>query len=113
MTRASSDPLLDVESLRHEAALYAGVTPRESPLLSPLYGDFKGLPPMLIQVGEDEILLDDSTRLATRARAMGVAVELQIWSGMWHVWHLFAEELPEGQQALEQIGVYVDQCYRS
>ena len=62
---------------------------------------------MLIQVGDAEILLDDSTRVAERARAAGVKVELEAWPEMFHVWHVFAKILPEGQQAIDRIGEYV------
>jgi acetyl esterase/lipase len=73
--------------------------PRD-PLASPLYGDLKGLPPLLIHVGADETLLDDSTRLAERAREAGVPVELKIWPVVPHVWHLFYQFVPEGRQSL-------------
>jgi len=62
---------------------------------------------MLIQVGDAEILLDDATRVAERARAAGVKVELEAWPEMFHVWHVFAKILPEGQQAIDRIGEYV------
>jgi monoterpene epsilon-lactone hydrolase len=74
-----------------------------------LYADLKGLPPLLVQVGTSEILLDDSLRLAERAKAAGVAVTLEPWEGMIHVWQLFAPMLPEGQQAIERIGEFVRQ----
>ncbi len=70
------------------------------PLASPLYADLKGLPPLLIHVGADETLLDDSTQLAERARAAGVPVELTIWPAVPHVWQLFHRFVPEGRQSL-------------
>jgi monoterpene epsilon-lactone hydrolase len=77
------------------------------PLLSPIHADLRGLPPLLVHVGEDEILLSDATRLAERARAAGVKVTLRVWPAMWHVWHLFAPWLPEAQQAVDDIGAFV------
>ena len=62
---------------------------------------------MLIQVGDAEILLDDSTRVAERAKRAGVNVELEVWDDMIHVWHVFAKLLPEGQQAIDKIGKFV------
>jgi acetyl esterase/lipase len=81
--------------------LYLGssVDPHD-PLASPLYADLKGLPPLLIHVGADETLLDDSTQLAERARAAGVPVELTIWPAVPHVWQLFHRFVPEGRQSL-------------
>ena len=95
------------DGLRMMADAYlAGRNPR-SPLASPLYADLAGLPPLLIQVGTAETLLDDSTRLAERARTAGVTVTLEPWEDMIHVWQAFAMVLPEGQQAVERIGEFV------
>ena len=77
-----------------------GADPRD-PLASPLYADLKGLPPLLIHVGADETLLDDSTLVAERARAAGVAVELTVWPVVPHVWQLFHPYIPEGRQSLD------------
>jgi epsilon-lactone hydrolase len=106
-TRAEADPMVTPDMNRYHAVLYAGGTDLRHPLISPLYADLHGLPPLLIQVGSDEIMLDDSTRVAERAKAAGVEVTLDIWEGMWHVWHAFAAQLPEGQRALEQIGQFI------
>lgn len=70
------------------------------PLISPLYADLRGLPPLLIHVGADETLRDDSTELAARARAAGVEVELTLWPVVPHVWQLFHPFVPEGRQSL-------------
>ena len=83
-----------------------GADPR-APLASPIYGDLSGLPPLLLQVGERETLLDDSTRLAERAKEAGVDVTLEVWDEMIHVWQIFAPMLPEGQQAIDRIGEWV------
>jgi acetyl esterase/lipase len=108
-TKAGVDPIVQRAGLLHFADLYLhGADPR-SPLAAPLYANLQGLPPLLIQVGTRETLLDDATRLATRAQAEGVEVTLEPWEDMIHVWQLFAPLLPEGQQAIERIGEYVRQ----
>jgi acetyl esterase/lipase len=91
------------------ASCYLGDTAPRTPLAAPLYADLHGLPPLLIQVGTCEILLDDATRLAERATAANVAVTLDTWEGMIHVWQLFAPLLPAGQQAIDRIGEFVRQ----
>jgi acetyl esterase/lipase len=81
----------------------AGADPR-SPYVSPLYGDPAGLPPTLIQVGSDEVLRDDSVRMAERMRAVGCKVELEIWPRMPHVWHAYVPFVPEAGRAIRCIG---------
>jgi len=104
---AGSDPMIEPGRLMEQAQVYlAGASPR-TPLASPLYADLAGLPPLLIQVGSTEILLDDATRLAERARIAGVRVELEVWPGMIHCWQAFAWMLPQGQQAIDRIGAFV------
>ena len=89
------------------AAAYLGGQDPRSPLAAPLYADLKGLPPLLIQVGDAETLLDDSTRLADRAKAAGVSAKLEVWPEMIHVWQMFASFLPEGQLAVDGIGSFL------
>jgi acetyl esterase/lipase len=109
-TRAERDPILTMgpEGIRALAEVYlqGNATP-DDPLVSPLYGDFAGLPPLLFQVGDAEILLDDSTMAAERARAAGVDATLEVWPDMPHVWHAFAPFLPEATRAIEGIGAFV------
>jgi len=106
-SRAEVDPMIQREMMLQSAKAYlAGADPR-SPLAAPIYADLKGLPPLLVHVGTSETLLDDSTRLAERARAAGVDVTLEAWDQMIHVWHFFAAMLPEGQQAIDRIGEYI------
>ncbi len=88
------------------ARIYAGERNLKTPLISPLYADLRGLPPMLIQVGTDEILLDDSTRLAERAREVGVDVTLMAWPGMFHVFQAIPF-LPEANQAIDAIAAFM------
>jgi acetyl esterase/lipase len=105
--QAEADPYLTPRFMQAAARRYLGtVDPQTSPA-SPLYGDLGGLPPLLIQVGTDEIFLDDSLRLAQRIHTAGGTVALEIWEGMWHVWHYFAALIPEGQQSFDQIGAFV------
>jgi monoterpene epsilon-lactone hydrolase len=112
-TRAAADPMINPELIIQGATQYHGSTPASDPLVSPLYGDFHGLPPMLIQVGDAEVLLDDSTRLAERAKAADVDVTLEVWDEMIHVFQIFAATLPEGQQAIDRIGEWVKQHVRT
>jgi acetyl esterase/lipase len=101
-------PIRCCEPRRARLASYylAGVDPR-TPYASPLYADLTGLPPTLIQVGSDEILLDDSVRMAERMRAAGCQVELEIWPRMPHTWQVWARVLPEARAAIERIGAFV------
>ena len=106
-TRKAADPMIDPEGGLAQARLYLGDADPRTPLASPIYADLSGLPPMLIHVGDAEVLLDDSTRLAERAKAAGVDVTLEVWDHMIHVWQFFAAILPEGQQAIDRIGAFV------
>jgi acetyl esterase/lipase len=106
-TKASVDPMIQAEPLRRFGKHYLGKHDPRTPLAAPLYADLSGLPPLLIQVGTAETLLDDSTRIAERARKAGVQVTLDQWEDMIHVFQAFAVILPEGQQAIERIGEFV------
>jgi monoterpene epsilon-lactone hydrolase len=106
-TRATRDVMVTQENLAGSAKQYYGAHDPKDPLVSPVHADFRGLPPMLIHVGDAEILLDDATRVAKSAKAAGVNVELEVWDDMPHVWHVFAKILPEGQQAIDKIGKFV------
>ena len=103
----ASDPMMDASALAPMAAEYlAGADPRD-PYASPLYGDLHDLPPILIQVGDDEILRDDATRMAKKLEEAGCQVTLEIWPRMPHVWHAFAPILPEARRAIVRIGDFV------
>jgi acetyl esterase/lipase len=108
-TKAGVDPIVQKQGLLWFASLYLGGAAPRTPLAAPLYADLRGLPPLLIHVGQAETLLDDAARLAERAKAAGVTVTLEAWEDMIHVWHLFAPMLPEGQQAVERVGEYIRQ----
>lgn len=106
---ADADPFLDPAEMPLLADYYlAGADPRD-PYVSPLYGDPTSLPPALIQVGGDEVLLDDARRMADHLGAAGCAVTLEIWPRMPHAWHLFAAVLPEARRAIAGIGAFVRQ----
>jgi epsilon-lactone hydrolase len=104
---ATSDPMENPDDVPFLARCYLGDADPKTPYASPLYGDLKGLPPTLIQVGSDEILLDDSVRMAERMQAAGCKVELEIWPRMPHVWHAFAPIMPEARRAIARIGAFV------
>jgi epsilon-lactone hydrolase len=104
---ARADPFIDVLDMLTIAGWYLGGADPRDPYASPLYGDPAGLPPTLIQVGSDEVLRDDATRLAERMRAAGCEVALEIWPRMPHVWQLFAEVMPEARRAIAGIGRFV------
>ena len=106
-TRAEADPMVGRENLMVSAKTYLGGADPRAPLAAPLYADLRGLPPLLIQVGDAEVLLDDSTRLAGIAREAGVKVQMDVWDDMIHVWPLFAPILPEGKQAIAQAGEFI------
>ena len=109
-TRAEADPLItDSAMVKGMAAQYLGDADAEDPLASPLYADYAGLPPLLLQVGDAEILLSDTTRVTEKARAAGVDVVEEVWDEMFHVWHAFAPMLPEGQAAIDRIGEFINQ----
>jgi acetyl esterase/lipase len=106
-SKAPDDVMIDPLTLREWAEMYHGGGDLTTPLASPLYGDLSGLPPLLLQVGTAEILLDDSKRFAERAKAAGVETTLDVWDDMIHVWQLFALMLPEAQQAIDRISAFV------
>ncbi len=105
-TKAASDPMVTKEGLVGMSRAYLHGTDPHHPMASPIYADLTGLAPMLIQVGTAETLLDDSVRLAARAEAGGVAVTLEKWDDMIHVFQHFAM-LPEAQRAVARIGEYL------
>ncbi len=106
-SKAADDPLLTPAALRWMRDQYLAGQDPKSTLASPLFADLSGLPPLLIQVGSEEVLLDDSRNLREQAQAAGVEVTLEVWNGMMHVWHLMAMMIPEGKQAIQAIGSYI------
>ena len=105
--KAREDPIVSRDMLLGWGKLYLGNQDPHTPLASPLYAELHRIPPMLIQVGSAEVLLDDSVRLADRASAAAVNTTLEVWPDMIHVWQSFAAILPEARQAIERIGKFV------
>ena len=107
--RDEGDPMLSADPAKVFIRWYLGDTDPKHPYASPLFGDPAGLPPSLIQVGSDEILLDDAVRWGQRMRDAGVAAEVEVWPRMPHVWQLSARILPEGREAIRRIGAFLRQ----
>ncbi len=110
VSRADADPIHQRPMILALAKNYLGKDgDTRHPLASPLYADLAGLPPLLIQVGDRETVLDDSTMFADKARAAGTEVELQVWDGMIHVFQMFGAELPEARQAIDSIAAFLSE----
>ncbi len=105
-TKAGTDPVIVHENILWLASLYLAGRDPKTPLASPLFGDFRGLPPLLIHVGSEEVLLDEVVGLDARAREAGVDSTLEVWQDMIHVWHIFFHMLQEGRDAIARIGEY-------
>jgi len=108
MNDSTYDPMLNISWIQQMADGYSQGSDVRSPTMSPLYDSYKGLPPILIHVGSDELLLSDSTRFAEQAKAAGVDVTLEVWADMWHVWHLHAGFMPESKQAMVAAGSFIE-----
>ena len=108
ISKATADPLIHKEYLQELADAYlpAGID-RKDPRVSPLYADLRNFPPTFIQVGSNETLLDDATRLAARAGAADVAVTLEIWPHMIHAWPLWNAHLEDGRRAIAAAGSFI------
>ncbi|MCP1542899.1 acetyl esterase/lipase [Methylorubrum extorquens] len=107
-SKAAVDPLLGRTYLSELASLYLNGADALGPLVSPINADLAGLPPMLIQVGSAETLLDDSVRLAALAGAADIAVHLEIWPHMIHAWHLFYQDVADGRRSLASAGTFIE-----
>ena len=105
-TNEAKDPLVKRELLENMSAAYLNGQDPRMPLASPLYADLHGLPPLLIQVGSAETLLDDARRVAERAQEAGVDVTYEAWDEMIHLWQFFPF-LPEARQATDRIGQFI------
>jgi alpha/beta hydrolase fold len=112
VTNADHDPQVSRAMLAEMAAHYVGQHDVATDLISPVHGDLAGLPPLLIQVGDAEALLDDSRALSDAATAAGVDVTLEIWPAMTHVWQLYTPRLPEARDAVDQTAAWLDSVWR-
>lgn len=107
-TRADQDPWFNARDMHIVADNYCeDESELQNPLVSPVFANVAGLPPTFIQVGDDEILLSDSTRLADKMNDMGLDVEIEIWPEMWHVFQLFIGKMPESRRAIRRIGAFL------
>lgn len=106
-SEAQLDPVQHPRSLPEYVSRYLAGGDARRPLASPVFGDYTGIPPLLIQVGDHEIIRDDSVRAATKAKADGVEATLEVWPSMFHVFQGYEPPLPEGQQAIEHIANFM------
>lgn len=102
----TNDPLLPARAIRIYNRSYVGDNDPRNPLISPVFGDWRGLPPLLVHAGEDELLRDDALRMGELAKAAGVEVRVEIYPRMWHVWQIFPE-LPQARQSLDDIAQFL------
>lgn len=105
-TKADADPSISKAYLDRMSGYYLNGTDPTTPLASPLFGDLSGLPPLLVQVGTAETMMDDSRHFAEKAQAAGVDVTYEPWEDMIHGWHGSAAVLPEAQDAIDRIGEF-------
>ncbi|HEY0422314.1 MAG TPA: alpha/beta hydrolase [Rhodopila sp.] len=106
-TKAAIDPMISKDYILELAGWYLGGAASRTALAAPLYADLVGLPPLLIQVGSAETLLDDSVKIAHRAGAADVRVTLEVWPNMIHAWPLFYQQLTDGRQAIAAAGSFI------
>ncbi len=107
-TKGSVDPYFpDSTALKLSAKAYSSGRDLKTPLISPQFADLNKLPPTLIHVGELEALLDDSRILAQKMSEQGSSVELKVYSGMWHVWQIFAGRFREADQSVREVGEFL------
>ena len=102
-----NDPIISAKTMPVFRDHYLGKTDPKNPLASPVFGDYRGLPPLLIQCGEHEMLRDDSVRVAKKARADGIAVTLEVWPGMFHVFQSHEPLLPEAREAIDHMAAFM------
>jgi len=107
--KADIDPMVRYDDIERWTGAYLGEMDRKAPLASPVHADLKGLPPVLVQVGEAEVLLSDSELLTQRLKAAGVPVTLKVWPDMIHVWHWFGPVLSEGREATGEMADFVSE----
>lgn len=112
-TRAEADPMIEPAGITQTGQEYLGGASVENPLASPLLADLKGLPPLFLQVGDAEVLLDDSREFEKKAKAAGVDCKLEVWDRMIHVWHAFFPMLPEGEQAIEKLCGFLNEQWQN
>jgi acetyl esterase/lipase len=113
VTLAKAEAVLKTERLKEWALCYTDEANLINPLVSPVYADYRGFPPLLIQVGSEEVLLDDARAVADKAQAPGVDVSLRIWNGLWHVWPALGDLIPETRAAFEEMKTFLNDVISS
>ncbi|MCC6778622.1 MAG: alpha/beta hydrolase [Hyphomicrobiales bacterium] len=108
-TNAAKDVMIRADEMTRIAGYYLGDADPHTPYASPHYGNLAGLPPTLIQVGDEEVLLDDAVRIAERMRAAGCEVTLEVWPRVPHGWQAWARVMPEARRAIARIGAFVQE----
>ena len=111
-TRDGVDPLCSREILALMARAILGSTRPNDPDVSPVFADVRGLPPILVQIGESEVMLSDAIRLATHLADSRVRTSLEVWPDMFHVWPMFTDVIPEAREALESAASFLDRALR-
>lgn len=112
-TRDGIDPTVNLTGLNLMAKAFLGDALRNHPSASPVFADVRDLPPIAIHIGESEVMLSDALRLATHLAENRVRVTLEVWPRMFHVWHLFAAVLPEGQRALDNAVAFLEEAWEA
>ncbi len=107
----NNDPLVDKEKMQLWSKMYSGKYPVTHPQISPVFADLKGLSPLLIQVSNAEMLYDDSLNIVKKAEEDGVEVNLQVFDGLIHWWHLFQKTVPEAKDAIDKIAVFINNIF--
>lgn len=102
-----NDYIIRDDNLDFFMDLYFKDTPRNDPIASPLFGEYKGLPPIMIHIDKDEVLYGDAVAVVNKAKLAGIDAELYEEQGLWHVWHIFARYVPEGQKAINNIANFI------
>ena len=103
-----NSPMLFLREMKIWAKNYAGEESLKNPLISPIFADLTGLPPMLLQLSDAEVLVDEDLVLAENARKAGVPLELQVWEGLIHVWHIYWKYLDQAKEAIDKIVTFID-----
>jgi acetyl esterase/lipase len=106
-SRAHVDPMVTGVGLKRMADWFLDGHDPLDPLAAPVHADLAGLPPVLVHVGDHEVLLDDAVRIVDQAQAAGVDATLEVWPEMIHVWHAFVGVVPESATAIERVGEYL------
>jgi acetyl esterase/lipase len=107
-TNDGRDPMYHASAFPKVAEQYLGAADARNPYASPVFGDYEGLPPLFVQAGDTELLLDDATRVAAKARAAGVRVEMEIWRGVPHIFQIWAPFMPEAREALAHAAAFIE-----